>query len=384
MSIPGEVLLLCWRDTGHPQGGGSERYLERVAADLVCRGVSVTLLTAGYPGAPSAEVRDGVRILRRGGRLTVYPFALMTIVAGRLGRGPLAGRRPDVVVDTQNGIPFFATTVAGRPTIVLVHHCHREQWPVAGTLLGRLGWWLESKVSPRVHRENRYITVSTPSAGELAALGVDAERISVIRNGVDPVPSGSIDPTPPVDGSQPRPSSSARLCVLSRLVPHKQVEHALAAVAELAPDRPDLHLDVIGDGWWADRLRDRAAELGVTDHVTFHGHVDEDRKHHLLARADVHLMPSRKEGWGLAVMEAAQHRVPTIGYRSSAGLAESIDHEHTGLLVDSPDELVSATRKLIDNPDEAARLGGHAQRKAAGYSWSATTDGVLDVMSRLV
>ncbi|MXP21931.1 glycosyltransferase [Gordonia sp. HNM0687] len=378
MSDPIHVLLLCWRDTTHPQGGGSERYLERVGAELVDRGMRVTLLTAAYDDAPALEDRAGIRILRAGGRLSVYPRALLTIVAARWGRGRLPAA-PDVVIDTQNGIPFFAGTVSRAPTVVLVHHCHREQWPVAGRLLGRFGWFLESRVSPRVHRRSRYVTVSGPSADELVALGVDRERITVIRNGIDPVaaePAGT-------DGTGDR-TAGPRLCVLSRLVPHKQVEDALAVVAELRHTRADVHLDVIGGGWWRDELHATAARLGVERCVTFHGHVDERRKHQLLDRADVHLMPSRKEGWGLAVVEAAQHRVPTIGYRSSVGLAESIEHGETGLLVDGVDELVSATRKLIDNPEESARLGGNAQRKAAGYSWSATADGFIGVVDGLL
>ncbi len=378
MSEPIHVLLLCWRDTTHPQGGGSERYLERVGAELVERGMRVTLLTAAYDGAPAIEHRAGVRILRAGGRLSVYPRALLTIVAARWGRGRLPGA-PDIAIDTQNGIPFFAGTVSPVPTVVLVHHCHRAQWPVAGRLLGRFGWWLESRVSPRVHRRSRYVTVSGPSADELVALGVDRERITVIRNGID-----AIVPQPANLAESDDPTGGPRLCVLSRLVPHKQVEDALAVVAELRHTRADVHLDVIGGGWWSDELRDTAARLGVQRFVTFHGHVDEPRKHQLLARADVHLMPSRKEGWGLAVVEAAQHRVPTIGYRSSVGLVESVEHGETGLLVDGVDELVSATRKLIDNPEEAARLGGNAQRKAAGYSWSATADGFIDVFDGLL
>ncbi|AZG46351.1 glycosyltransferase family 4 protein [Gordonia insulae] len=368
------VLLLCWRDTDHPQGGGSERYLERVGAELVDRGMRVTLLTAAHDGAAADETRDGIRILRAGGRLSVYPRALGTILAARLGRGRLGRTDPDVIVDTQNGIPFFAALVSRAPTVVLVHHCHREQWPVAGRGLGRFGWFLESRVSPRVHRRNRYVTVSGPSAVELAELGVDRARITVIRNGVDPLPGGlSVADMPRRD------DRAIRLCVLSRLVPHKQVEDALAVVAELRHIRPEIHLDVIGGGWWSDELRRCATELGVERHVTFHGHVAEVRKHELLARAHVHLMPSRKEGWGLAVMEAAQHRVPTIGYRSSVGLVESIEDDETGLLVDGVDELISATRKLIDNPDEVARLGDNAERKAHHYSWSATADGFIEV-----
>ncbi len=90
-----EVLLLCWRDTGHPQGGGSERYLEQVGAQLAARGVRVVLRTASYPGAAERDRIDGITVSRGGGRLTVYPRALAAILAGRFGVGPLAGIRPD-------------------------------------------------------------------------------------------------------------------------------------------------------------------------------------------------------------------------------------------------------------------------------------------------
>ncbi|PKZ64713.1 glycosyl transferase [Gordonia terrae] len=374
MRAPSNVLLLCWRDTRHPQGGGSETYLERVGAELARRGATVTFLTSAYPGSVREEQRDGMRFIRAGGRISVYPRMLATILGGRFGLGPLAGCRPDVVVDTQNGVPFFSVLVSPAPTVVLVHHCHREQWPVAGRLLGHIGWFLESRVSPRIHRRNRYVTVSAPSKSELVALGVDAERIAVVRNGIDPLPEGIEAPDRAGDAMSDDP---VRLCVLSRLVPHKQVEDALTVLARLRRDGVDAHLDVIGGGWWSDELHRAAAELAVTGAVTFHGHVDERRKHELLARARVHLMPSRKEGWGLAVVEAAQHGVPTIGYRSAVGLADSIDDGHTGLLVDGVDELASATRKLIDNPDESDRLGRNAQAKASRYSWSATCDGFM-------
>ncbi|SNT03107.1 glycosyltransferase family 4 protein [Rhodococcoides kyotonense] len=376
-----EVLLLCWRDTGHPQGGGSERYLEQVGAGLARRGVRVTLRTASYPGAPAEEVVDGIRISRGGGRLSVYPRALAAIVAGRLGFGPLRGIRPDAVVDTQNGIPFFSRIAAGVPVTLLVHHCHREQWPVAGPLMAKLGWWLESAVSPRVHRANQYLTVSLPSADELVALGVDRDRIAVVRNGVDAVP-GEI----PEDVRSSHPS----LSVLSRLVPHKQIEDALAAVATLRSTIPDLHLDVIGGGWWEDNLRQRVRELGIDYAVTFHGHVDELRKHELLGQSWVHVMPSRKEGWGLAVVEAAQHGVPTVGYRSSKGLTDSIIDGVTGLLVgaDGADRdvtaLTAAVGDLLRDAEMRADLGEKARVRAREFSWEQCAHGVHSVLEASV
>ncbi|MEU2090839.1 glycosyltransferase family 4 protein [Nocardia beijingensis] len=370
-----EVLLLCWRDTGHPQGGGSERYLEQVGAQLAARGVKVTLRTARYPGAARRERVDGIDISRAGGRYTVYPRALAALLLGRIGLGPLRGVRPDAVIDTQNGIPFFATAVTSAPSVVLVHHGHREQWPVAGRLVGRVGWWIESRLSPRVHRRNQYLTVSLPSAEELATLGVDRSRIAVVRNGAEPVPVDA--PTGAAETRTPAPT----VVVLSRLVPHKQIEDALAAVALLRDRVPGLRLDVIGDGWWADNLRDNARELGIADAVTFHGHVDERRKHELLARAWVHVLPSRKEGWGLAVIEAAQHGVPTVGYRSSRGLTDSIVDGATGILVDDVTQLADAVGDLLDDPGARTVMGEKARARAREFSWEQTGNGVYEVLA---
>ncbi|MFZ2510664.1 MAG: glycosyltransferase family 4 protein [Gordonia sp. (in: high G+C Gram-positive bacteria)] len=366
MNSPTEVLLLCWRDTGHPQGGGSERYLERVGAQLAARGARVTYLTAMYPGAARRQMVDGMRVLRVGGRLTVYLRILGILLGARLGIGRLAGYCPDVVVDTQNGVPFFARLVVRAPSVVLVHHCHREQWPVAGPGLAQLGWFIESRLSPWVHRRNHYITVSAPSAAELVDLGVEPDRISVVRGGIDPVPGGIVD--------DDQPARHYRLIVVSRLVPHKQVEHALDVVVALRARGVDVHLDVVGNGWWSTELLSRTRELGLSDRVEFHGYVDETDKHCLLARADVHVMPSRKEGWGLAVIEAAQHGVPTVGYRSSKGLTDSIVDGETGVLVADQAELSAVVARLIDDPGEVTRLGENAKQRASGYSWPATAD----------
>lgn len=356
-----KILLLCWRDSTHPQGGGSERYLEHVGEYLAARGHEVVYRTAGHTDAPAKTERGGVRYVRAGGKFTVYPRALASILLGRLGIGSLRG--VDVVVDTQNGVPFFAALVTNRPTVLLTHHCHREQWPVAGRLLGRIGWFLESRVAPRIYRGRPYVTVSQASKSELAELGVDADDIRIIANGVDPVP-GSL-PQLTDDGA-------LHLVTLSRLVPHKRLEHAIDVVADLVGEHPNIVLDVISSGWWEDNLRSYAIQRGVAERVIFHGQVTEDYKHALLARAAVHLMPSRKEGWGLAVMEAARHAVPTVGYRVSGGLRDSIRHEETGLLVETLPGFIAAVRELLDDPAHRRRLGEEARAWSGQFSWDDT------------
>jgi glycosyltransferase involved in cell wall biosynthesis len=365
------VLLLCWRDTGHPQGGGSEAYVQRIGALLAETGVDVTLRTARYRGAPRREVVDGVVVSRGGGRYSVYIWAGLAMIGAALRIGPLRRVKPDVVIDTQNGVPFLARLVFGRRVAVLVHHCHREQWPVAGRLVGRLGWLVESRLSPRLHRRNQYVTVSLPSARDLADLGIDPGRIAVVRNGLDEVPPQTL--------TAPK-SPTPRVVVLSRLVPHKQIEDALDAVAILRGRVPDLTIDIVGGGWWHDRLVERALRLGISNAVTFHGHVDEILKHAVVQQCWVQLLPSRKEGWGLAVLEAAQHRVPTIGYRSSGGLTDSIVDGVTGMLVDDHDELVDRLEQLLDDHVLREELGAKAQARSSEYSWQESASAMRAVL----
>lgn len=365
------VLLLCWRDTGHPQGGGSETYLQRIGAQLAEAGIDVTLRTARYEGAPRRDVVDGLHISRAGGRYTVYIWAGLAMVASRIGLGPLRRSRPDVVIDSQNGLPFLARLAFGRRVVVLVHHCHRDQWPVAGRFLGRFGWFVESRLSPRLHRDNQYVTVSLPSVRDLVDLGVDANRVAVVRNGLDEAPPATLT------GER---SATPRAVVLSRLVPHKQIEDALDAVAVLRTRIPELHLDVIGGGWWQDRLVRRAEQLGISDAVTFHGHVDDVTKHAVVQRCWVHLLPSAKEGWGLAVIEAAQHGVPTIGYRCAGGLTDSVVDGVTGVLVDSQDELVDRFEQLLTDRVLRDELGAKAAARSREFSWPQSASAMRTVL----
>jgi glycosyltransferase involved in cell wall biosynthesis len=359
-----DVLFVNWRDITHPEGGGSERYVHRMAEGLAAAGLRVSMFCAAHERAPADEVVGGVHVVRRGGRLSVYPRALLHVLR----------HRPRVVVDVQNGLPFGSTLVTRRPVVVLVHHVHREQWPIVfGRIGGAIGWWLESVLAPRLYRRSRYVTVSSATAEELRELGVDADRLSLVRNGVEPAP--------PVRSV---PSATPRLVVLGRLVPHKRVEHAIEVVARLRDRWPGLRLAVVGEGWWDAELRARADELAVTDLVDFTGHVDEQTKHEELARAWVHLCPSVKEGWGLVVTEAGAHGVPTVGYRSAGGLRESVLDGRTGVLVDDLDELTEAVDRLLDDESRRLTLGEAAARHAAAFNWPASIGGFAAVLAAAV
>jgi glycosyltransferase involved in cell wall biosynthesis len=352
------VLLLNWRDSGHPEGGGAESFCERVASGLAALGHDVTVRCAHYPGAVPDETVDGVAYVRRGGRFTVYPRAAWALARRR--------RAYDVVIDVQNGMPFWAPLFTRARVVNVTHHLHREQWTaVFGATLGRVGWWLESRVAPRVYRRCPYVTVSAATRADLLAVGVAAERIAIVYSGLDA-------PVLPVDSAAWPRSPQPSIVVLGRLVPHKRVELAMDAVAAI----PGATLTVIGHGYWEPQLRAYADRLGIADAVTFAGFVDDVTKHRLLAAAWVHALPSVKEGWSLAVVESAAHGTPTVAFRSAGGPTESVRDGGTGLLVDDVDGFGLALHRLLTDGALRDAMGRAARAHAANFSWPATAAAV--------
>lgn len=351
------ILMLNWRDMDHPEAGGAEKYLVTVAEGLAAKGHDVIFRTAAYPGGLPDEVVKGVRYIRKGGKLDIYA---RSVVAHLIKRYDV-----DVVVDVQNGVPYLSPLTHRGPVVNLVHHVHKEQWPVLfGPRLSHVGWWLESKFAPLVYRRTPYVAVSASTRHELAGLGIDADRIEVIHNGTDAVP---------LDGT-PR-SLHPSLMVLGRLVPQKRVEIAMRAVAELAHEHPDITLDVVGSGWSLPHLEQAARDLGIEKHVTFHGHVSEVEKHELLARAWVHALPSLKEGWGLVVVEAGVHGTPTVAFTEAGGPTDSIVHDQTGLLVDGGQaEFTAAVRSLIDDTARRERMSAEVATWVTQFHWNETVD----------
>lgn len=368
ISVEGRhIVFFNWRDTKNPEGGGSERYVETMARGLVEHGARVTIFCAAHGEAPSDQVVDGVRYVRRGDHLKVYAHGLWALLGRRFGR-------VDLVVDVQNGLPFFTRLGTRKPVVVLVHHVHREQWPVIFPgLLGRIGWWIERRVAPLLYRRSQYIAVSRATRSELMDLGICKSRIAVVHNGTA---------APPVTHT-PR-TTHPSLVVVSRLVPHKQIEHAVDAVAALRDAHPDLQLTIVGSGWWEDDLKKYVAEAGVGDLVTFEGFVSEQRKHELLARSWAMLLPSIKEGWGLVIGEAGSHGVPTVAYASAGGTRESIAHQRSGLLVADEAEMTEATRELLRDNDLRERLGAGALEMSRMFSWTHSQESFAHVLSEVL
>ena len=139
------ILVFNWKDLTHPAAGGAEVYTEECARQLVKRGHDVTLFVSAVEGQPADDHVEGVRIVRRGGRLGVYR-------AAREFWKSEGERHFDVVIDEINTRPFLTPRyIRSTPIVALIHQLAREVWryevPLPVGLLGRYVFeptWLRS------------------------------------------------------------------------------------------------------------------------------------------------------------------------------------------------------------------------------------------------
>lgn len=315
------VLIYNWKDLSHPAAGGAEVYTEGFARELVKSGHMVTLFVSAVEGQPSDEVVHGVRIIRRGGRLGVYREARR--FWRREGNGQF-----DVIIDEVNTRPFLTPRyVRGTPIVALIHQLAKEVWryevPVPIGLAGRYLFepkWL------RAYHSIPVMTVSPSSAASFVPYGIPHAM---------PLPIGSAPIKVPDVSKEQLPT----IVFVARLVESKRPHHVVQAFNELLRVIPEAQLWLIGDGPYRSKLQ---ALAGPNVHLL--GRVPTSEREDRMARANVLVATSVREGWGLTVSEAAAMGTPSIGYRAP-GLVDSIPASGGHLVDENPTALAAA---LID------------------------------------
>ncbi|MBE1531346.1 glycosyltransferase family 4 protein [Actinomadura algeriensis] len=367
------LAVVNWRDPWHPAAGGAERYAWEVARGMALRGSQVTYITARARGQKRREQVEDVTFVRLGGRFTVYPLVLLWLLLHR--------RSFDVVIDCQNGIPFFSPWVLPRrvPVFCVVHHVHDDQFGMYfPPWLAWVGRVLEGPVSRWTYRRHSFVVVSS------STLRAVRERLGW-TGPAHVVHNGSVVADPNVEDAPGTRGDPDLVCV-TRLVPYKRLGLLLDLAERLAARRPGLRLHVVGDGPEAAALADGIAARGLTGVVVPHGYVSEEVKAALVARADLHLSTSRGEGWGLSVIEAAALGVPTVA-GDVDGLRDAVRDDVTGWLVPSGGDyldVVERALKELDDPARRAAVAAACRGRAAGFDWDRTTERVAALVAAAV
>jgi glycosyltransferase involved in cell wall biosynthesis len=350
------IAFFSWRDPAHPRAGGAEAVTFTLAKGLCARGHSVTLFAGNARGAPASEKRDGVSIVRAGGAVWCRFAAAAWLRAH--------AAEVDVAVDQVNTLPFFSPWIARRKTLLLIYQTARDVWFAEGPPgFRRLGYAVEPWYM-RIYRHTRVVTISKSTARSLRDVGV-------------------LGPVDVIDVAVPRPENlvpdliPCRVGIVGRVTPSKRIDHLIEAVAMLRVSRADAHLVVVGDGEREELLRLQAAasRFGIAEAVRFTGRLDDRARDREMAAFDAFAMTSLREGWGLAISEAAWFGVPSVVY-PVPGLVDAVVDGTTGIVVGdcSPRSLCSGLARLLSDRDLRNRLGNAARARVGANTESAMVD----------
>lgn len=388
------VLILSWE---YPPliEGGLARHVRKLSEALVDLGVEVHVLTRAGEDSPLEETAGGVAVHRI--REPSHPKDLGQFVAwvermnsDMLAAGVELGDRFDF--DLVHGHDWLVADacdhLARRFETSLVTTIHATEY-------GRHQGWVKDHPQSYIHgverwithRSQRVIACSAFMRDQIADIfGVDEERITVIPNGIDP-------------GDLPRPEAAelARLrgefaapderlvLLIGRLVYEKGFQLALEAMPEVIEAVPGTRFLVAGSGTHEEELKAQAEELDLMEHGTFLGWIGDDVLHALYGIADLTVVPSIYEPFGLVALEAMASGCPCI-VADTGGLREVVPEEGAGLrfAARDPEALAEVAIRVLSDPDLEARLIAEAKEHVLRFDWADVAAQTAEVYADLV
>lgn len=189
---------------------------------------------------------------------------------------------------------------------------------------------------------------------------IPAERIEMIYNSADlSRASESAEPASEFKRRHSIPEARALVAQVSWLIPEKGVDDLLSAARIVISRNPRVHFALVGDGAYRDRYQRQAREMGIGNHVTFTGQVEDPMSEGVYAAAEVVCQVSRwEEVFGYVIAEAMSSSRPMVATRVG-GIPELVEEGKTGFLVERGDAQAIADRilKLVADPELRKRMG---------------------------
>lgn len=400
---PLRIALLGYRS--NPYSGGQGIYLRHLSRALTELGHSVTVIS----GPPYPELDAGIVLVKlpsldlfaapdhitalRPRHLLSFTdcWEWASMATGGFPEPYTFGRRLgrwmrshldefDIIHDNQSLCwELLRLQRKGKPVIATIHHPIRRDLEIAlAATPRRVDRWLLRRWHSFLGMQNRVVarlphvvTVSEAARRDIAeCFPCPDARIRVIHNGID---TATFHPEPGIPRIPGRLMATA-----SADAPLKGLDYLLRAVATLRRTRPGVHLTVLGklnpDGATA-RLLD-ALQLGAA--VTFRSGLDEAAVRGMYAEAEVAVVPSIYEGFGLPAGEAMACGVPVVSTVGGA-LPEVVGDAGVLVPVRDADALATAVADLLDDPERRAHLAcAGIQRIRERFSWRRAAETLTD------
>jgi glycosyltransferase involved in cell wall biosynthesis len=350
-----------------PAIGGVERHVERLARGLASAGARVEVSTTDLlRDRPFARIRldseDGPVAVRRHRVLRAIPAPQGL---GLAAPGMFADAlRAEADFVHAHAFGYFPTWVGravrslrGIPLVITPHSD-----PGRDNSLSRL--YARAVAHGSLQGADRIVALTQREADWLTGLDVPRERIRVIPNGIDLEEFADLPP---------RPIGSATPVVLfvGRLHARQKGLEPLIEAFALLPRTLNARLRLVGEDWGGlDPLLDRARELGVVNRVVATGPLPRADLLGELASADLLVVPSLFEPFGIVLLEAMAAGLPIVATRVG-GIPEVVVDRQTALLVrpGASAELAAAMEAVLTDPSLAQNLGTEGRRRVTRFAW---------------
>jgi len=370
--------------------GGIARHCYGLAKALARNGHEVYVITLDFPGAPSYEEVNGVKVYRTATELGHPNFITWALLFNHFMEKRVADISQNVEFDLVH-VHDWLTAPAGisfkhsmkKPMVLTVHSTEFGRstlhTPDSYTIDG-IEWWA-------TYEANKVIVTSNFMRRELCDhFRLPWEKVEIIPNAID---------LTKYDVSVERWSVRERygvhsheklvLCV-GRLVPQKGVEYLIQAIPAIIRRHPEVRFVIVGEGWQRDHLENLAQSTGYRWKVLFTGFLPDTDLTALTMSADILVIPSVYEPFGIVALEGMAAGVPVVASQVG-GLAEVIEHDRTGVLVYSrnPESIAWGVDRVLSDPSYSRWLTQNAREMLQKtYSWEAIAIKTIKVYEEVV
>ncbi|HIE14694.1 TPA: glycosyltransferase family 1 protein [Candidatus Bathyarchaeota archaeon] len=366
--------------------GGISRHCYGLSKALAKRGHEVYLITLDFPGTPLEEEIEGVKVYRTKVELGHPDFLVWTFLFNHFMEKRIAMICKSIKFDVIH-VHDWLTAPAGiatkhflnKPLVSTIHSTEigRAQGLHSpdSYLIDGVEWWL-------TYESKRIIVASHAMKNEIQNhFHLPPEKIDVIPNAVE-IERYSKN----VDRNKVRLKCGVKpyeklVLFVGRLVPQKGVEHLIRAIPEVTKEHPNVKFVIAGEGWSKGYLESSVKSLKCQDRVRFLGFIPDDELVELTISADLLVVPSSYEPFGIVALEGMAAGIPVVA-SNTGGLSEVIEHDRTGVLVypRDPHSIAWGIKRVLSDPEYSSRIIQNAKRKVIEiYSWEAVAEKTLQV-----
>jgi len=366
--------------------GGIARHCLGLSKALAKLGHEVYVVTLEFPGTPLFEDVDGVKVYRVLIELGHPNFIIWTFIFNHFMEKKVAELSRSVKFDVIH-IHDWLTAEAGvsskhflnKSLVSTVHSTEvgRSQGlhNPDSFLIDGIEWWM-------TYEAKQVIVCSNSVKWELEShFNLPHDKITVIPNGVE-ISNFNLNINREEVKRRYGIKPNERIVLfIGRLVPQKGVDTLIKAVPLIIQRHRDIKILIAGDGWSRTYLEELAKSMGLGDHVRFLGFISDWELADLMVAADVLVIPSVYEPFGIVALEGMAAGTPVVA-TNIGGLSEIIEHDRTGVLVypRNPESIAWGVNRVLSDRKYADWLVRNARKKVLeAYSWEEIAKRTVEV-----